>query len=198
MVVVTGADAQPAAFRRKFDGVLDQVPKDLLEPRWIGFELHPRRRQFQLQRELLLVDLRLANLDRAAQQFVRVHDLEAELHLAFADASQVEQVVNQPRFQLHIAADHLEGRQNRFRQIFVIERHQGGEHRGEGSPQFVAEHREKAIFREVRTLGFGAGFLGRLVEGRVVEGEGGAAGHFFSERRLGGAASTALIVSPPE
>ena len=51
-----------------------------------------------------------------------------------------------------------------IRQIFVFQRQKRGQHRRQRRPQFVTEHREEAVFREIGPLGFGAGFLRRLVK----------------------------------
>ena len=56
---------------------------------------------------MLLLDVGLANVERVPQQCVGVHDLEIELDLAFADARQIEQVIDQPRFQLDVAPNDL-------------------------------------------------------------------------------------------
>ena len=52
-------------------------------------ELHALRGKLEIEREVFVRDLRMANLERVPQQAMRVNDLQAELHLTLADAGQV-------------------------------------------------------------------------------------------------------------
>ena len=65
---------------------------------------------------MFLVDIGLANLDGVADERVRVDLLKIQLHLAFADARQIEQIVDQTCFQLDVAPDHLKRRAKLVRQ----------------------------------------------------------------------------------
>src|SRR5262249_15589287 len=49
---IAGAGRDRTAPRGELDGILDQVPEDLLEASWVGADLVPRRGQLQMQLEL--------------------------------------------------------------------------------------------------------------------------------------------------
>src|SRR5205823_6419833 len=105
-VVIPGPDLKPAAFRRELHGVLDQVPKYLLQTRRIGFQTDLVRGEIGLERKIFVVDVGLANLEGIAQECMSIHQFEAQLDFAFADSRQVEQIVDQARFELHISSNH--------------------------------------------------------------------------------------------
>ena len=63
--------------RRKFHRVLDQVPKNLLHPRRVGPEMNFLRAEIELEREMFLFDVSVANLEGVAQQRVRIDDLRS-------------------------------------------------------------------------------------------------------------------------
>ncbi len=44
--------------------------------------MHMLRREIQVQRQMLLIDFGLANLDRVSEQHMRIDELETELHLS--------------------------------------------------------------------------------------------------------------------
>ena len=54
-----------------------------------------------------------ANLVSAVQDFVHANSLKAQLQFAFCDARDVEQIVDQTRFQLDVASNDLERLVNR-------------------------------------------------------------------------------------
>src|SRR5881394_2549159 len=116
-VAVLSPDFETAAFRRKFHRILDQVPKNLLKPRRIGLERRLLCGELYYERQVLFVDVRLANFQRAAQKQMRVYLVQVQLNLAFADSRQVEEIIDEPRFQLDVAPDHLERGAQLIRQI---------------------------------------------------------------------------------
>ena len=138
-----------------------------------------------LEREMLLVDVGLANLERVPQKpcASTISRLSCTLPLLIRVRS--SKIVDQARFQLDVAPDHLQGRPHVVGDsVVVLEPEQRSQHRRERRAQLVAEHREEAIFREVRALRFRARFLRRLVEAGVIERERGALRQFFGERKL--------------
>ena len=54
------------------------------------------------------IDFRLTNLQSILQQRMGINNLETELDLALVDTCQIEQIVDEPRLQLHVATDHLQ------------------------------------------------------------------------------------------
>src|SRR5882724_1922615 len=84
-----------------------------------------------------------------------VNDFKIELDLAFANARQIKQIIDQASLQLHVAVDHLERFTNILRQGRLILQGKGGrEYRCKRSAQLVAEHGKKLIFREIRACLF--------------------------------------------
>jgi hypothetical protein len=104
-------DREPAAGRCKLGGVANQVPDDLHDAGVIG--PHVVVRSFQLGQDVQARNENFiaADLHRAADHFVDIDNLELEPQPPAYNPRQVEQVVDQPGFQLNVAADHLEGRQ---------------------------------------------------------------------------------------
>src|ERR1700693_1133472 len=160
--IVAGRNRDLPAKGGEFHGVVDQVPEDLLESGWIGAEMHFFVVQDQTKLQIFSIDLALVNIERVLQEGVSIDHLEIKLHLAFTDACEIEQVVDEPRFQLHIATNHLERFVDIFRQSFFLQIYGGGDNRRQRRAQFVTEHGKELILRQVGTrffLKFLVGFL---------------------------------------
>src|SRR5205807_7798892 len=128
-VVVPGLDLKPTAFRRELHGVLNQVPKYLLQSRRIGFQTNLVRGEIGLERKIFVVDVGLANLEGVAQEKMSVHQLEAQLDFALADPRQVEEIVDQARFELHISSNQLQRFAHVLRQsLRMLQREHGSQH----------------------------------------------------------------------
>src|SRR5579864_581181 len=74
--IIAASNKQPAVVGREFDGVFDQIPKDLLKPRGICAQVNPTRLQLRLELESFLRDVGLTDFQRISQQGVSVDDLE--------------------------------------------------------------------------------------------------------------------------
>ncbi len=86
---------------------------------------------------------------------MHAHRFQAELELAFRDARDVEEIVDQPRFQFDVATDHFESPAHvgRIRSArFQLAHHR--DHGGKRVAQFVREQCEKLIFGGVRANQF--------------------------------------------
>ena len=106
--IVAGRNRDLATARGEFHSVVDQVPEDLLESGGVGAEMHFFGVQVKMKYQGFPINFALINIERVLQERVSIDHLEIELHLTLADASEVEQVVDKPRFQLHVATNHLE------------------------------------------------------------------------------------------
>ena len=53
-------------------------------------------------------DLGSADFQRILQELVRIHGLTTELKLAFADAGEIQQIIDQSRFEFDISANQLQ------------------------------------------------------------------------------------------
>src|SRR4029077_14563341 len=94
-------------------------PKDLLEPRWICPEIDRSRGQLSPEFEFLRLDFRLANIERISQKGVSIHNLKTKLHFTFANAGQVEKIVDYPRLKFDVATDELKRLAHTFRNFAV-------------------------------------------------------------------------------
>ena len=79
---------------REFHAVLDQVPEDLLQTRWIAFDVNALRVQLKLGFDSFLCDILPANLIGALQDLVHANNLQTELEFPFGNARDVEKIVN--------------------------------------------------------------------------------------------------------
>src|SRR4029453_3571700 len=89
----------------KLHRVFDEVPKDLLKSRGVRSQINFLSGEIEPKRQMLLLDFRLANFDGITQQGMSVNDFEIELHLAFANSRQIQEIIDEPRSQLHVATD---------------------------------------------------------------------------------------------
>ncbi|CAA9444575.1 MAG: hypothetical protein AVDCRST_MAG64-4426 [uncultured Phycisphaerae bacterium] len=160
LLVVLAAQRDPAAGRRELHGVAEQVAAHLLEAGRVRPDVTVLRPQVQGDLDSLLLHLPLVHLQAVPQDGVGVHDLEVQLDLAPADPRQVQQVVDQPRLQLHVAADRpdlaAEFRREVGPRLQVADRRQ---HRRQRRAEFVAQHGQEVVLRLARRLGLGPGPL---------------------------------------
>src|SRR5258705_10000608 len=122
-ILAARANRDGAAFGCKFDRVLDQVPEDLLKPGRIAVNFAARGLHLLLESQMLCMQLRCAHFDDVAEQPMHIHILAKEAELALSDARQIEQIVDQPRLQLDVAADHFQIIPKPFRQILFTRLH---------------------------------------------------------------------------
>ena len=102
-----GADPDVPAGLGVARRVVEQVGKDLREPRAIGLEPDRLGRQRDGERVPRGVDGGPAGFDRGLQDGGDVHGSNAQRELVAADAAHVEQVVDEPHHQQHLAVDQV-------------------------------------------------------------------------------------------
>ena len=105
---VGGFDRDAALFRSEFHAVLDQVPKDLLQTRGIAFDVRIGGAKTKFHFEIFGSNVLAANFVSTVEDLVHANRLKAQLQFAFRDACDVEQIVNQARFQLDVTPNDLE------------------------------------------------------------------------------------------
>ncbi len=104
-----GLEQEDAASpRRELDRVLDEVPEDLAQPRRVGVDVLPGSRPISLHRDPFFIGLRAANVEDVVQRLAELDGLVLELDLAPGDPRQVQEIVDQPRFDLGVSPDHLD------------------------------------------------------------------------------------------
>src|SRR2546423_390302 len=106
-VVIARRNPDPAGLRSKFDRVVDQVPKNLLQTRRIGVEISFFGAEIDLKTETFAIDLALINFKGVLKKLMSIDDFEVKLHFPFADPGHVQQIVDQTGFELDIAANEL-------------------------------------------------------------------------------------------
>src|SRR5579884_3508429 len=78
----------------KFHAVLDQIPKHLLQPRRVAFDMRPSGLKIKLNVQIFCRDFFPANFQSPLESLVNADGLKAQLQLPLGDAGDVEQVVN--------------------------------------------------------------------------------------------------------
>ena len=143
--VVVGVDGDVSVRRGRggeLDGVLDQVPEDLLESSRVAAHVVLLRREVHRRAELPGDELDGADVDGAAQGGVHVDGVEVELKFSLADPCQVQQIVDEARFQLDVAADDVQPVRHLRAEIRLSrQRLHRQQHRHERRAQLVGEDR---------------------------------------------------------
>src|ERR1700758_2893239 len=82
-----------------------------------------------------------ANLHHIGDSLMRIDRNESQLHFISCDSGEVEQVINQLRFQFDIATDHGQSRLAVFRlHRLGLKRFQSGNDWSQWRPEFVRKH----------------------------------------------------------
>lgn len=114
-----------------------------------------RRLEIEDQVDTGTVYVALANLYDVAQQSMCIDDIEVQRELAADDPVQIQQVIDQPRFQLGITPDDLDQWSQFFGKSRIGFKHlRDCQHRGQRRSEFVAEHRKEMILGLVGHLRF--------------------------------------------
>jgi len=114
---IGGGNCDGAALGGELDRVFHEIPEDLLQTCGVGVYRAARSRQRYGCREALAAQVALADLQDMPDGFVKVGRLQVEFEFAAADAHQVEQIINQANFELHVAADHFDELAQMGRQV---------------------------------------------------------------------------------
>ena len=143
-------DPDRAPGRRVLGGVVHQVGEHLLKPDRVAEHGHGSVRKRQVELLLLRVELGPLGLDREADCGSQVHGRPLELDAAAGDARHVEQVVEQPREVVRLAAHHAARalRARLERGARVDERDRVHDH-GERVAQLVGQHGEELVLAAV-------------------------------------------------
>ena len=72
--IVTRGNTNLPALRCKLQRIFYKVPKDLLESRWVRSQMDSLCGEIELKRQMLLLDLLLANLESIAQERMSVNN----------------------------------------------------------------------------------------------------------------------------
>ena len=160
----------------KLRGVVDQVRQHLRQPDRVAMQFDRLRRQIAAQHLVAAGGARRTRLDgtldeRREAELFRPHD-----DLALHDARNVEQVVDEPRHVVRLAADHVarpvHGRLRHIRALHDVHRVADGRER---VAQLVRQHGEELVLAPVR-------FLHGRVQARVLHGDGRTARDLLDQR----------------
>ena len=84
------------------------------------------------------IDFRLVDFEGVLQQRIRIDNFKSELHLAAIDPRQIQQVVDQSRFQFHVATNHLQRFANILTDVrFILQFKSRSEHGRKRRPRLV-------------------------------------------------------------
>ena len=150
-------DRNVAALRRELDGIGEQIPDHLLNPRRI-----PRDRPGRFQRGLDDDPFRLGflpqRLDGIPDDRLDVDALDIELQLAGDDPADIHQIGNQLRLQPRIARHDAETAIENGR-IVAASHHElrPRQNRVQRRSQLVGDHRHKVVFHAARSFRLGTG-----------------------------------------
>src|SRR5437660_1058702 len=137
-------DGNAPAHGREFNGVFDEIPKDLLETASIPVNKVPRGIELNCELEFSGVDIRLTDPDCLPETQMRISRFAMKLELAARHACEVEEVVDEMSLQIKIATHECERgqifcRASRFRGEVFKKRDQ----RRKRGAQLMREHSEK-------------------------------------------------------
>src|ERR1700676_675690 len=89
-LVATRFDGDPSSPRCEFNGVLDEIPKDLLQPAGIAFNEMPCGGGFERELKSFTVNLRLTNSNRLLETQMDIDPNATQLELAAGYACDIE------------------------------------------------------------------------------------------------------------
>ena len=150
-----------AAGGRELDGVVQQVPDNLLDPHPVAPQLHLGRRALPVQRHALAHGVGAGNVHDGFHRF-HAHGLQPQLQLAGACARQVQQVVDQLGLAAHGAADVVAGtlRQRHAAQFGQVRQQLGADlDQVQRVLQLVRHHRQKLVLERIGGARFGVRLL---------------------------------------
>ena len=151
LLFVAGVNGNPPEPGREFHGIAQQVPDDLLKAGGVDPEPAVVSGKVAFEGDSLALGVIAHNREGEADQEMRVAPLEPQREFAARDRGQVEQVVDEPRFEQDIALDHGELFAGVGRESRVFAQEGGGDQHGrQRGAQLVRQRGEKFILRAAR------------------------------------------------
>jgi len=151
--VIACADAELAAGGSKFDRILDDVPKNLLQAGGIGPAMMFFGGEILLNFYLLFVQIGGRNSERVTERSVHVDGIVTQLEFAVGDAGEIEEIVDEQSFELDIAPEHFQIASCAIWNVMIaLKRGDGHEHGRKRRAQFVGEHGEELVLRAICVL----------------------------------------------
>ena len=151
---IAGAHAHGATGRGEFHRVLQHVPENLLHPHCIRLDGMLLRGEVHFDIDFPLARLGFYDFVGLAQRGMGIQRADIEAHLSAGDAREVEQVVDEPRFERDRFHDDIEVRADFPGQIGIPRKLRGKQQRGgEGSAEFMRERGQEIILRAGGLLG---------------------------------------------
>lgn len=166
--VVGGSDGDRAAGVGKFNGVLEEVPEDLLEAEGIGVDEVRGSIEFNAKPGAVGEDFFAGDKECVADDAMQVGGFEVEIEFAGDDTIEIEKVIDEAGFEFDVATDGGEFLTGGLGEGDVFFESAGGDEDGrERGAELVAEDGEETILRGgsgVSALALGAGFGDILAE----------------------------------
>ena len=93
-------------FRRELDRVANEVPNGLLETHRVSQDMRFVGVQPQVERQKFLFNAGITDLPGSGEQRVKLHRGLVKLQFPVGDPREIEQIIDQARFQLDIPTYH--------------------------------------------------------------------------------------------
>ena len=107
-ILVVRLNKNLSSFGSKLDRILDQIPEDLLQTGKVAHHKALLCGQLQAEAKILCLNIGLASLQRLLKRDVDIQLLELEFDFVPRNSRQIEQVLDEARFDLDVALDHVE------------------------------------------------------------------------------------------
>lgn len=134
-------------------GVFQHVPENLLEADGVAPDFVVLGLEMDFEEDLLFDDFAFDDGDGVLEDGVDVDFLAVEGDLAAGDAGEVEEIVDEPGFQLDVFADGMEIHADLRGQLVIVGAVAGEhEHGVEGGAEFVGERGQKFVLGAVGRL----------------------------------------------
>ena len=150
-------DVDGSAFGREFDRVGQEVPHDLLQPRWVARDWPGVRVDDFAKLDLLGVRRGADGIDSEVDDACQVGALHVESNFAGDDAAHVQQVVDELRLRAGVALDGVDALAEVLgRELVQAQELRPAEDGIERGAQLVRQRGEKLVLHDAGVLGLGA------------------------------------------
>src|SRR5215831_8949715 len=105
--VVDRVDMNRSAFRREFDRILDDIPKNLHQARIVGPVVMFRCGEIGVNAQLLVRDLSFENIKCAPHRRVNVDRANIKVNFSLRDSGEIEDVIDQACFELNVTPNDI-------------------------------------------------------------------------------------------
>ena len=147
-------DLDSPILRGELDGVVQQVPDDLLQPAGVAADQQAGRLQHRVEPNALRLGRVTDRFQRVVDELAEIDGLHGEPQPAIHDLRHVEQVVDEADLRPDVPDDDLDRSPSlRFTELTALDQCRPPVHGVERVAQLVRERREEFVLRAVRRFG---------------------------------------------